>query len=152
MTRFFFTVLLVGMSLLRINGVDGGENVQYAEKKLRELEAVEAKAILDGDLPTLEKLWGETYTVNAPDNKIRDRKGVAEAIKAGFIKYSSFERKVEQVLLHGETAIVMGGETVKHLGGPDDGKTVERRYTDVWASKDGRWVMLARHASVVSVK
>jgi ketosteroid isomerase-like protein len=72
--------------------------------------------------------------------------------KAGVIKYPSFERKVERVLLHGDTAVVMGGETVKHLGGPDDGKTVERRYTDVWAKKDGRWLMLARHASVVSVK
>jgi ketosteroid isomerase-like protein len=152
MTRFIVAVLLVGgFSLLGVSGV-GGEKQADAEKELRALEAAEAKAILESDLPALDKFWGEAYTVNAPDNKIRDRKGVADAIKAGIIKYSSFERKVEKVLLHGDTAVVMGGETVKHLGGPDDGKTVERRYTDVWAKKDGRWLMLARHASVVSSK
>jgi hypothetical protein len=132
MTRSFVAVLFVGgVSLLAVSGVGGGEKQADAEKELRALEAAEAKAILESDLPALDKLWGETYTVNAPDNKIRDRKGVAEAIKAGIIKYSSFERKVEKVLLHGDTAVVMGSETVKHLGGPDDGKTVERRYTDV---------------------
>jgi hypothetical protein len=94
------------------------------------LEAAEAKAILEDDLPALNKLLGEAYTVNAPDNKIRDRKGVAEAIKAGIIKYSSFERKVEKVLLHGDTAVVMGGETVKHLGGPDDGRAAVHRRVD----------------------
>jgi hypothetical protein len=153
MSRFFAVILLVGgIALLRVSGAGSGEKPADAEKELRNLEVAEAKAILESDLPALETLWGEMYTVNAPDNKIRDRKGVAEAIKAGVIKYSSFERKVERVLLHGDTAVVMGGETVKHLGGPDDGKTVERRYTDVWANKDGRWLMLARHASVVSVK
>lgn len=152
MARSVFVILSVSNLVLTLFTAALGQEVNNAEDELGALEAIEAKAILEADLAALDKLWGENYVVNAPDHKIGDRKAVAEAIKAGFIKYSSFERKVEKVLLHGDTAVVMGSETVKHLGGPEDGKTVERRYTDLWNKQDGRWTMLARHASVVSVK
>lgn len=151
MVRILLAVFLVG-GVAALERAGAHERMADAEKELRELEAAEAEAILASDLPALEKLWSEDYTVNAPDNQIRDRKGVVAAIKAGVIKYTSFDRKVERVGLHGDTAVVMGSETVKPSGGPEDGKTVERRYTDVWGKKDGKWLMIARHAHVVSVK
>ena len=131
---------------------DGQEKPADADKEIRKLETVEAKAMLAADIPALERLWAEEYTVNAPDNLVRDRKDVIAAVRAGLIKYTGFERNVEYVGFHGDTAVVMGKETVKPSGGPDDGKTLDRRYTNVWAKKGDRWLMVARHAHVIPPK
>lgn len=148
----FVSFLMIGVTMFSGWLAAGGEKKADAEKEIRDLEAAEAKAILAADLPALEKLWGDDFTVNAPDNQIRNRKSVAAAIKAGQIRYKAFERKVEYVGVHGDTAVVMGQESVTPVGGVDDGNIVDRRYTDVWRKKDGRWVMLARHAHIVSTR
>jgi len=35
-----------------------------------------------------------------------------DLLRTGFIDYASYERQVEAVLVHGDTAIVMGSETL----------------------------------------
>ena len=153
MTRVAVGLLIVGcLALVIRTTADGRDKPVDAEKEIKELEAAEAKAMLAADIPALEKLWGESFTVNAPDNQVRDRKNVVAAVRAGFIKYTGFKRTVEYVGFHGDTVIVMGKEVVKPSGGPDDGKTLNRRFTNVWAKKDGRWVMVARHAHVIPAK
>ena len=56
-------------------------------------------------------------------------------------------------MVHGDTVIVMGHETVVPKGNsPDAGKTIHRRYTNIWMKRDGRWRLVARHASVICPK
>ena len=154
MARIVVGLWLVGAAVLWLASPTDGQDKPSAgpEKAIQELEVAEAKAMLAADIPALEKLWAEEFTVNAPDNQVRDRKNVLAAVRGGFIKYSGFERTVEYVGFHGDTAVVMGKETVKPSGGPDDGKTLDRRYTDVWAKKGDRWLMVARHAHVIPAK
>jgi hypothetical protein len=54
--------------------------------------------------------------------------------------------------LSGDHALVMGGETVKRIeNAPLAGKTVDRRYTNVWRREGGAWRLFARQATVTPV-
>ena len=116
------------------------------EKEIRRLDLVHADAILRGDLAELDKIWTEDFVVNNPFNGI-DR---ADRIRTGAVTYSSFIRQPESIVVHGNTVIVMGGETAVPKGtSPDAGKTIRRRYTNIWMKRQGKWRLVARQASVI---
>ncbi len=116
------------------------------EQEIRKLDLAHADAILRGDLATLDKLWTKDFKVNNPFNEI-DK---ADRIRTGAVTYSSFIREPESILIHGDTVIVMGRETAIPKGNsPDAGKTIKRRYTNIWMKRQGKWRLIARHASVI---
>lgn len=116
------------------------------EQEIRRLDLAHADAVLRGDAAALDKLWTEDFRVNNPFNEI-DK---ADRIRTGAVTYSSFIREPEAVLIHGETVIVMGRETVVPKGNsPESGKTINRRYTNIWMKRAGKWRLVARHASVI---
>jgi len=121
------------------------------EQELRKIDRAEAAAVLASDVPTMEKLWTDDFTVNAPSNRVLKGKNDAiKAVKDGFLDYSSFERDVEAVLVHGDTVILMGQETVKPKGkAPFAGQTLRRRFTNIWMKRDGRWQLTARQATII---
>ena len=83
------------------------------------------------DVATLEKLWAENFTVNNPRSEITNgRKEVVGLIRNGVIDYSSFVREVETMLVHGDTVVLMGLETVTPANkAPLAGQTVRRQFT-----------------------
>ncbi len=116
------------------------------DNEIRKLDLAHADAILRGDQVALDKLWTKDFRVNNPFNEI-DK---ADRIRSGVVTYSSFIREPEVVLIHGETVIVMGREIVIPKGtSPDAGKTINRRYTNIWMKRQGKWRLIARHASVI---
>jgi ketosteroid isomerase-like protein len=127
----------------------GAREKDAVEREVRRLDLAHADAVLRGDLAAMDKFWTKDFIVNNPFNEI-DK---ADRIRNGAVTYSSFERVPEAVMVHGDTVIVMGHETVVPKGGsPDAGKTINRRYTNVWMKRDGRWRLVARHASVICQK
>ncbi len=57
------------------------------------------------------------------------------------------------LLIYGKTVIVMGRETlVPNANSPQAGQTVRRRYTNIWIKRNGKWLLTARHASVIAEK
>lgn len=143
--------LLTTVVILILAGSTSGQGAKQngaLERKIRELEKQEIDALLRGDLAAVQANWAEDYTVNNPFNQVV--KASQGPIRAGTLTYSSFVREVESVLIHGNTVIVMGRETVVPKGSsPDAGKTIHRRYTNVWMKLKGRWLLTARHASVI---
>jgi hypothetical protein len=124
------------------------QDIEATERAIRALEQAEVDALLQGDLDGVARNWAEDYTVNNPRNEVG--RAADGPIRAGTRTYSSFVRDVERVLIHGETVIVMGSETVVPSGrSPDAGETIRRRFTNVWMMEDGRWLLVARHANVV---
>ena len=119
---------------------------QLIEREIRKLDLAHADAVLRGDLAAMDKLWTKDFKVNNPFNEI-DK---ADRIRTGAVTYSSFVRVPETVLIHGDTVIVMGHEEVIPKGNsPGAGKTINRRYTNIWMKRSGRWRLIARHASVI---
>jgi ketosteroid isomerase-like protein len=125
------------------------QDANYAvEQEIRKLEQGQVDLLLRGDVAEMEKQWAEDFTVNNPFHKVV--KGRQGPVRTGQLTYSSFVRDVETVLLKGGLAIVMGAETVVPSGkSPDAGKTIRRRFTDVWMKTGGKWLLTARHASVI---
>jgi ketosteroid isomerase-like protein len=144
---------LIVTALVWIGGApaQGADQQGAIETEIRRLDRAEADGLLHKDLAALERIWAEDFTVNNPRNSVsRGRDAVAALIRNGTIDYSSFVREIEAVLIHGETVIVMGSETVAPVGkAPFAGQTIRRRYTHFWMRRDGEWRLTARHANVI---
>ena len=116
------------------------------ETEVRKLDSLHAAAVLSGDLKEMDKYWTEDFMVTNPFNEI-DR---ANRIRNGTMTYSSFQRICEAAQIHENTAVLMGKEIVVPKGtSPGAGKTITRRYTNIWMKLDGQWRLVARHASVI---
>ena len=118
------------------------------DQQIRALEQTQVTLLLRNDVAGMERNWSKDYVVNNPFNQVVDAS--AGPIRRGQLTYSSFVRNIERVLVHDRTVVVMGSETVVPSGqSADAGKTIHRRFTDVWLNEDGRWLLIARHASVI---
>lgn len=127
----------------------GGATGETVEREIRRLDQMEADAVLRGDFATLDRLWAQDFTVNTPQNDVSDR--TRGRVRMGKISYTSFVRVAEAVLVRGQVVIVMGRETVvPRASTPNAGKTLQRRYTNIWLKRDGEWHLGARHANVIA--
>jgi hypothetical protein len=82
--------------------------------------------------------------VTNPYAQVLGKRQLLDAIRSG--RHASYERQIEQLRVHGNTAIVMGHETVV-----DTGPVIRRRYTEVWIRAGERWQAVARHANEIRV-
>lgn len=142
----FFAALL--MTLSGVVFAQDAAKLNGLEQEIRRLDQMEAEAVLHADYARLDQLWAKDFTVNSPFNEVST--GTRGRVRTGAIAYSSFIREIEAVLLRGDTVIVMGHETVvPKAPSPDSGRTLHRRYTNIWMKRDGAWRMAARHANVI---
>jgi ketosteroid isomerase-like protein len=140
------------LTMLIISSVSTGSFAQSEKKKhaieteVRKLDSLHAAAVLSGDLKEMDKYWTEDFMVTNPFNEI-DK---ADRIRSGTLTYASFQRISEAIKVHRKTVIVMGKEIVVPKGkSPEAGKTINRRYTNIWMKRKGQWRLVARHASVI---
>jgi ketosteroid isomerase-like protein len=116
------------------------------EESVRSLDDQERFATLNRDLPALERLWSEQFTVNAPNNQVVvGRSAVLDTfVRAGIINFSSFERQIEFIRVDGDFAVIMGAETVQPKvdapsAGLVAGQTIQRRFTNIWKREADAW-------------
>lgn len=125
---------------------------QPEENLIRKLEDNERQAILKGDTSQLSSLMSRKIIVQNPENAIVGFQQILDRVKNGKINYSSFERKIDHISFVNNIAIVMGLETLIPQGDTQNaGKTVKRRFTNIWTKEAGDWKLTARQATVVSV-
>lgn len=131
-----------------------------AEKKAQIHQFVEAiddeepTGVLKGDPTALARLCAPDLIVNAPNNQVLRLAEVLERMKQHTgLQYSSFERHREATIVRRNCAVTMGYEIVVPKGNvPNSGKTVNRRYTNIYYFEDGGWRVIARQATNVSVQ
>src|SRR5262245_19722341 len=121
------------------------------EGEIRKIDLAEADAILRNDASAAEAFYADDLVVNNPRYTVTNGKQALMAlIKTGNIHYSSFVREIETIKLQGDTAIVMGKETVKpDANAPGAGQTILRRYTNIWMKRNNKWLLIARHANII---
>ena len=148
MRAILLVATIIALTTSLVSGQSAKQN-DSIEQEIRTLDLAHADAVLRGDLAALDKLWTEDFKVNSPFNEINK----ADRIRTGAVTYSLFVREPESILIHGNTIIVMGRETVIPKGNsPDAGKTINRRYTNIWMKRKGKWRLIARHANVICQK
>lgn len=121
-----------------------------AETEIRKLEADQVDYLLNGKVIEMKKNWASNYTVNNPFNVVQD--AATGPIQSGALTYAKFERNIEKMLVHDSVVVVMGNELIIPKTAPkgsshDTDQPIKRRFTNVWMQKDGRWMLIARHAS-----
>ena len=119
------------------------------EARLTELQQDLARAWLKGDRPALEHLIAPDWTSIGPDGSTSDRSQVLAQV---------FETKVHKIhtliiddvsVRVFEDAAVVTGRT--HGAGEfhDVPYDVVIRFTDVFVRRNGRWLAIASHASLI---
>ena len=118
---------------------------------IRKLDMAHAEAIFKGDKAALQELLPDDHTVNHPTNRIvQEKTELLKLIDDGMIRYARFERRPEKFLFYRDLVVVMGDETVVPApGAPNEGKVLQRRYTNAWMQQDGKWRLAFRHANNV---
>jgi ketosteroid isomerase-like protein len=126
------------------------------EEHVRSLDDQERLAALERDVPALERLWSDDFTVNAPNNQVvTGKRAVLDTfVGSGVINFSIFERQIEYVRADGDFVFIMGAETIQPVSDAPGarlvaGQTIGRRFTNVWKNEAGTWRLIVRHANVI---
>ena len=107
------------------------------------------KALAMHDQAALEKLWSPQMIVNGPNNTVLTRAEVFDAMKNGQLDYETgYKSTIQKAQFFGDVAVTMGEDTYTPTFGPDKGKALHRRSTNVWQYTDGAWMMIARQATI----
>ena len=106
------------------------------------------------DIAGVEALMAPDILVNAPINKVVDRKNIIGRLKAAQISY---EREAVEVFdfvgVRGDMVVIMGEEILHpNKDAPYAGKTEYRRSTDVWKPFDGVWKLWIRQATITKIE
>ena len=148
MLKSFLVIIL--MSRLFISNAQNKTDIEIT---INDLEQLGVKGILNGDTMILKQIWTPEFMVNTLRNNIAEnRNAVLRLQKAGLINYSSFERVIEKMKIQENIVITMGSETyVSRNDIPEAkaGQPIRRRFTNVWMKSNGKWLQIARHASVI---
>ena len=143
--RFLF-LLVMGA-----HGLAFGQEAVVAE--VTKLDNQEREAIIRADTVALLRLWSPDIIINNPQNRISTLAQVMARIRHGQIDYTSFDRTIEKISVKGDVVMLMGQEVLKPENKADYvGKTVTRRFTNVWMRSAGAWRLVARQATIVLVQ
>lgn len=146
MVRNFLMMLML---LLSAQILSAQSDTIALREEIRKLDMAHATAIFEGDAVALDRLMDDDITVNHPTNRIvKEKMELLDLINQGVIRYTSFDRYPEKFLFFKDMVVVMGHETVVPArGAPNEGKSLQRRYTNVWMMRDGQWLLTFRHAN-----
>jgi len=106
------------------------------------------------DIAGVEALMAPDILVNAPINKVVDRKNIIGRVKAAQISYEAEAAEAfEFVGVRGDMVVIMGEEVLRpNKEAPYAGKTEYRRSTDVWKPFDGVWKLWIRQATITKIE
>jgi ketosteroid isomerase-like protein len=135
------------------------DDVAKAARTPPAAEALAARGKLDvgfaaQDVDAVAALFAKDLIVNAPSNRVVRLDQVLGFFRAGRMNYESVDVTIEALDARKDQVVIMGEEIVKPRGtAPNAGKTVSRRFTDVWRKEsDGKWRLTIRQATITSVK
>jgi Domain of unknown function (DUF4440) len=141
--KILFALFIVVIGTFALTAQTRDEDVK---KLIARLENRQVGYLLRDDVDAMQRQWSKDFTVNNPVNVVVNAN--EGRIRKRIVTYSKFERNIEKILVHDKT--VMGSETVVPSGkSPNAGKTIHRRFTDIWMNGEGKWRLVGRHANVI---
>jgi ketosteroid isomerase-like protein len=141
LNKFFTPVVTLLVLLLTNNGAaqtkasGDCDGVVTSEEALK-AEDARYKALLDGDLSTLEKMFGEDLYYSHSDGALNTKRIFLDNLKKNPSKYISFTRHDATVKTYGCVAVISGDMTITTNPGP--GKEPHAsylRFTTIWAKR-----------------
>lgn len=128
---------------------------QDSESSLRAADEAQRAAVAARDVDGATRLSHPNLIINGPSGRVITREAFIEQVRTGEIGKERFQRFPEAVRITDDIGVVLGREVVVGAPGSRDfqrkgSTTFERRYTNIYRFEGGRWLLLARQASIVS--
>jgi ketosteroid isomerase-like protein len=108
-------------------------------------------AIRAHDADGVRSVWASDFVVNSPNNEVLNREQVISVMASDFLDYRDFRKHITFVGEKPEITVVMGYDTMIPIKGPGAGRQIMRPFTDIWAQRDGAWVLVARQATIAAI-
>ena len=124
---------------------------QGVEGQLIELERQLSAALVRQDAAILDRLWSKDLVFTFPDGKVSNKAQRLAGQKPAaqpFQSDSQTNNDEVKVYLYGNTAVVT---VLSTWSGQENNKAYSSQFqaTHVWAKQQGRWQLVAAHASPV---
>ncbi len=118
------------------------DQLAATKAQILDLETARYRAVIDGDFEAFRRLCHADLVYTHSDSA-RDTLGsYIDKCQSGFYTYSRIDHPVEDVLVVGDTAVVVGQMSASITAG---GKPKELRNNSiaVWVKDTGSWLLLA---------
>jgi len=139
------------------------ESASAAKAEVLAALAERDKAFVAGDETTVAQSMSEDYLQTDVNGKIQDKQAwlneyyrpMAPLLKSGKVRWVTFDRSDIAVRDLGDTFIVAGKMTIKHVGAFDpkdttapDSPPVTFSFTQVWLKRGGAWKLAVVHNAI----
>lgn len=115
-------------------------------QELSRLEAVWNNAHVKGDADALDKLWANDLVVTVASMPVMNKADSLAMVRSGRMPFLTYETSDLRVQPLGSAALVTGRvRRVRSMNGK--AVTDDWRFTKVYAMNQGRWQVIAWHAS-----
>jgi ketosteroid isomerase-like protein len=109
---------------------------------LRQLNEDYVRAVQESDVGRFDEILSDDFLNTNPDGSLVDRAGFLAQI-ARPVSITGLAASDVRIRILGEVAIIHARTTyAKADGTPGSG-----RYTDIWARREGRWLVVAAHVA-----
>jgi len=142
--RIFPAVCLLFVSTAVFGQTGFSKNEAAVIKTLRDI----CKAYETKDTGRLLEYMTEDFTLTASDGTVTTRADEIDELKSGRVTYQIFENRAMKVRFYGTAAVaVVTGRTVVKGEYEKSPLNAEFQFTDTLIRKNGRWRIVASHAS-----
>ena len=126
---------------------------ELSENGLLAADRRQRRILAEGNEQGFAQALHPNFIINAPHNICGGREQVLRLSQGAFAQESAHPQ-IEKVSLTGNVGILMGSERVTPAAGSlmatwFGTAPIRRRFTNVYLFEDGKWLLLARQASVV---
>jgi ketosteroid isomerase-like protein len=116
------------------------------EDLITNLERTWAKAIVDKDTATLDRLLSKDFNGTSPNAHYITREMAIDDLKNGTYVVAKMDLDEVSVNVFGDTAVAFTSQEEKSSYANED-FSGHYHYTNVWIKKNGRWQVVASHGS-----
>ena len=165
--RTVYVLPLLLVSTVLFGAVQIAARQSSAEAEVLAALTERDKAFVAGDETKVAQFMSEDYLQTDVAGKIQDKQAwlneyyrpMAPLLKSGKTRWVTFDRSDIVVRDLGDTMVVAGKQTIKHVGvNPWDPKVttppdsprapLTLRFTHVWIKRDGAWKLAAVHNAI----
>ena len=119
-----------------------------AVDEIRRLDSEISVATWTGDAVWFEENLSDDFVLVTPAGSIRTKRDVIRELATPGLRMDPYEPLDVTIRLHGDTAVVTGRIHQRYtLGGIKYAN--ELRYTDVYARRKGKWLLVSAHTSII---
>jgi len=116
-----------------------------AQDELKSAEQRLVDAERDGDVATLQQMLAEEFVATGATGVQTQKKEFIDWYHPKAYQYMTAEEL--DIRVYGDTAVVLGKCRQRNLKYEDEEAT---RFTDVWVKRDGQWIIVAEHFSLLT--